>query len=124
MAIGKKPAKPFEGKLHIKAGDTVMIIAGKDKGRTGKVLRVFPGTGKVVVEDLNIVVKHKKGIPTPTDPNPQSGRLEVPAPILASKVALVNAEGKPTRIRIQQNEDGTKTRIAVKGGQPIPEPAR
>jgi large subunit ribosomal protein L24 len=116
--------KQFEGKLHIKRGDTVMIISGKDKGRTGTVLRAYPKTGKVVVEGLNIVVRHVKAQPTQTNPNPESGRIEKPAPILACKVALVNHEGKPTRIRIQKNEDGSKTRIAVKGGQAIPEPER
>ena len=114
----------FEGKLHIKRGDTVMIISGKDKGRTGTVIRTYPKTGKVVIEGLNIIVKHVRAQPTQTNPNPESGRIERPAPILASKVALVNHEGKPTRIRIQQNPDGTKTRIAVKGGQAIPEPER
>jgi len=120
----RKTARPYEGKLFIKTGDTVMIIAGKDKGQTGKVLRVLPNAGKVVVEGLNIVTKHEKGRPTPMNPNPEGGRVEVSAPILACKVALVNNEGKPTRIRIQENPDGSKTRIAVKGGLPIPEPSR
>ncbi len=120
----RKTPKPFEGKLRIKTGDTVQVIAGKDKGRTGKVTKVLPNSGKVIVEDLNIVVKHTKGQPTPTDPNPQGGRLEVAAPILVSKVALLNAEGKPTRVRYQTNEDGTKTRIAARGGAPIAEPEK
>lgn len=119
----RKTAKPFEGKLHIKKGDMVQVIAGKDKGRTGKVLTVYPKTGKVVVEDLNIVTKHTKGQPTKNNPNPQSGRIEVAAPLNVSKVALVNAEGKPTRVRTQQNEDGAKSRVAVKGGQAIPDPS-
>ncbi|MBC8102207.1 MAG: 50S ribosomal protein L24 [Cytophagales bacterium] len=120
----RKTPKPFEGKLRIKTGDTVQVIAGKDKGRTGKVTRVLPKAGKVIVEDLNIVIKHTKGQPTPTEPNPQSGRLEVAAPILVSKVALLNAEGKPTRARYQLNEDGTKTRIAARGGAPIAAPEK
>jgi large subunit ribosomal protein L24 len=120
----RKTPKPFEGKLIIKTGDTVQIIAGKDKGRTGKVTKVLPKDGKVIVEDLNIVVKHTKGQPTPSNPNPQSGRLEVAAPILASKVALLNAEGKPTRVRVEKSEDGTRKRIAVRGGAPIAEPEK
>jgi large subunit ribosomal protein L24 len=120
--MSKTPA--FEGKMFIKRGDTVQIISGKDKGRQGTVTRAFPKTGKVVVEGLNIVVKHLRAQPTQSNPNPESGRVEVSAPILACKVALVNHEGKPTRIRTQVNPDGTKTRIAVKGGQPIPEPDR
>jgi large subunit ribosomal protein L24 len=120
----RKTLKPFEGKIHIKTGDTVMILAGKDRGKTGKVLRVLPKAGKVLIEDLNIVVKHTKGQPTPTNPNPQSGRLEVSAPIQVSKVAVLNADGKPTRVRYQTNADGVKVRVASKGGQPIAEPAR
>jgi len=115
-----KNEKPFEGKLQIRTGDTVEIIAGKDKGRQGKVLQVLPKEGKVIVEGLNIAIRHKKAQPTQSNPNPQSGRIEQPAPILASKVMLVGSDGKPTRIRIQQNEDGSKERIGVRTGQPIP----
>ena len=117
-----RPPKPYEGKMHIKKGDTVQIITGKDKGRSGKVLSVNPKEGTVVVEDLNIVTKHVKGQPTKNNPNPQSGRLEIAAPIAVSKVALVNAEGKPTRVRIQRNDDGSRVRVAVNGGKPIAEP--
>jgi len=120
--MSRTPA--FEGKMFIKRGDTVQIISGKDKGRQGTVTRVYPKTGKVVIEGLNIIVKHMKAQPTQSNPNPESGRVEVAAPILACKVALINHEGKPTRIRTQVNPDGTKTRIAVKGGQAIPEPDR
>lgn len=116
---GKKPAKRFEGKLHIKNGDSVMIITGKDKGRTGKVIQVLPRTGKVVVEGLNIVIRHTKGQPTQQNPNPESGRLSKPAPILASKVMLVGADGKPTRVRVQTDENGNKTRVSTKTGDPI-----
>lgn len=131
---------PYAGKMRIKSGDTVMIISGRDKGKTGKVVGVLPSQGKVIVVDevntrtdeqgntlptpLNAAIKHVKGQPTAQNPNPVGGRVTIPLPISVAKVALVNAEGKPTRIRIQINEDGTKTRIAVKGGQPIPEPER
>lgn len=122
MATQKKPA--FEGKLHIKTGDTVQIISGKDRGKQGKVLRAIPKEGKVVVEGLNLVTKHVRAQPTPSNPNPESGRIQKEAAILACKVMLVNSEGKPTRVRVQTDENGKKVRIAVKGGQPIPEPAR
>ena len=108
--------KAFEGKLFIKKGDTVVAIAGKDKGRSGEVIRAYPKTGKVVVQGLNIVTKHEKAQPTAADPNPQGGRIEVEAPILACKLALVNKEGKPTRIRVEVR-DGKKVRVAVKGGE-------
>ena len=116
---GRKPVQAFEGKLFIKKGDQVEIITGKDKGRQGRVLQVLPKTGKVVVEGLNIVVRHTKAQPTQNNPNPQSGRLEKPAPILASKVMLVAGDGRPTRVRIQTNQDGTKTRISTRTGQPV-----
>jgi large subunit ribosomal protein L24 len=135
----KKPI-PYAGKVFLKKGDRVMIISGKDKGQVGTVSRVFPVAGKVTVVDdsprkdengndlgprpLNRAIKHVRAQPTMSNPNPQSGRIEIALPLHVSKVQLVNAEGKPTRIRIQVNEDGTKTRIAVKGGQPIPDPAR
>lgn len=116
-------AKPgFPGKIKFRKGDTVIVITGKDKGRTGKVLEVHPTEGKVTVEDINVVTKHKKAQPTQNNPNPQAGRIPEPAPILVSKVALMNAEGKPTRVRTETAADGTKTRVAVKGGQPIPVP--
>src|ERR1700712_4397789 len=107
-----KPPKPFVGKLTIKSGDNVIILTGKDKGRTGKVTEVYPKIGKVLVEGLNIVIKHQKGRPTQANPNPES------------KVALVNAEGKATRIRITRAEDGTRTRVATKGGATIAEPVK
>lgn len=122
--MGLKTPKPFEGKLKIKSGDNVIVITGKDKGRTGKVTRVYPQTGKVLVEGLNIVTKHQKARPTQTNANPESGRVSSEAPLLASKVALVNSEGKPTRVSIQRAEDGTRTRIAAKGGATIADPMK
>jgi len=133
-----KPPIPYAGKMFIKKGDRVMIISGKDKGQIGTVSRVLPKAGKLVIVDdtprqdengkdlgprpLNRAIKHVRAQPTVSNPNPESGRIEIALPLHISKVQLVNAEGKPTRIRMQINEDGTKTRIAVKGGQPIPEP--
>ena len=116
---GKKPKPKFEGKLHIKTGDNVEIITGKDKGRRGKVLRVLPKTGKVVVEGLNIMIRHKKPQPTQSNPKPEGGRVEIAAPILASKVMLIGSDDKPTRIRVQKNEDGSKTRISARTGQAL-----
>lgn len=121
MPAPKKPA--FEGKMRIKKGDNVIVLAGKDKGRTGTVAQVLPDEGKVIVEGVNIAIRHTKSQPTQANPNPEGGRVEKSMPLLASKVALVNAEGKPTRVRVQTNPDGSKSRVAVKGGQPIPTPA-
>ena len=126
-----KPPIPYVGKLRIKTGDTVMIISGKDKGKTGKVMQVFPSQGRIIVMDdvntfvdeagntvptpLNAAIKHQKGQPTAQDPNPKGGRISIPLPIAVCKVALVNADGKPTRIRIETDANGVKTRIAEIG---------
>lgn len=114
---GKK-TKPFEGKLLIKKGDTVVVLIGKDKGQKGEVLRAYPKTGKVLVKGINIVTKHQKGQPTPSNPNPEGGRIQVEVPILASKVALLNKDGNPTRIRTEV-KDGKKVRVAAKGGETL-----
>ena len=108
----------FEAKLKVKSGDTVKVLAGKDTGKTGVITRVYPKTGKILVEGVNFVTKHQKAQPTPADPNPTGGKVVVEAPILASKVALVNANGEATRVRTQI-VDGKKVRVAVKGGQVI-----
>jgi large subunit ribosomal protein L24 len=115
----RRSAPKFEGKLHIRKGDTVKVLAGKDAGKTGTVLRVFPKTGKVLVEGLNIAIKHQKAQPTPADPNPQGGRVEVAVPMPAGKVALVNSQGEPTRVRVASGADGKKVRVAVKGGDTL-----
>lgn len=110
--------KAFEGKLHIKKGDTVIVLAGKDKGQKGEVLRAYPKTGKVVVQGINIVTKHEKGTPSPSNPNPEGSIVKVEAPILACKVALVNKDGQATRIRTEV-KDGKRVRVAVKGGETL-----
>jgi large subunit ribosomal protein L24 len=103
-------------KLHITQGDTVQVIAGDDKGKRGKVLKVHPRTGRVTVEGVNIVKRHRR--PTPQTPG---GIIEFPAPIHHSNVMLVDPKsGEPTRIRRRKDADGTLERIAVKSGQPIP----
>jgi large subunit ribosomal protein L24 len=120
----RKAPIPFEGKLLIKKGDTVMVLAGKDKGKTGLVKRAYPKSGKVLVEGINVVTRHVKAQPTPDNPNPEGGRVQAEVPILACKVALLNHEGKPTRVKIEIGKDGKKTRIAAKGGKPIADPAK
>lgn len=108
----------FEAKLKVRKGDTVKVLAGRDAGKTGVISRVYPKTGKIMVDGINIVTKHQKAQPTPNDPNPTGGKITVEAAILASKVSLVNANGDATRIRMQII-DGKKQRVAVKGGQVI-----
>jgi large subunit ribosomal protein L24 len=102
-------------KLRVTKGDTVRIMRGDDKGKEGKVMRVFPKTGRITVEGVNIVKRHRKA----RKAEEQSGIMEFPAPIHASNVMLIDAKGKVTRIRMRIDEDGTKERISVKSGDAI-----
>jgi large subunit ribosomal protein L24 len=98
---------------HIKKNDMVVVIAGRDKGKTGRVLRVLVDKGRVVVEGVNRVWKHVR----PSQRNPQGGRIQKDAAIHLSNVMPVDpgANGKGTRVRTEMR-DGQKHRIAVKSG--------
>ena len=98
----------------IKKGDQVVVLSGKDKGKTGEVVQAMPKDGKVVVRGVNIATRHKK----PSQTNPQGGLERTEAPLHASKVAHVTADGKPTRVRFEVR-DGKKVRVAVKTGEAI-----
>lgn len=90
-------------KLNVKKGDEVLIIAGKDKGRRGKIQRVFPQQNAVLVEGLNLAKKHAK----PTKTNPQGGVIDKALPVNVSKVMVVCPGcSKPTRILQEQSADG------------------
>lgn len=103
-------------KVHVKKGDTVMVIAGKDKGKIGKVIRVIPAKRRVVVEGVNIVKKHMR----PNPKNQQGGIIEMEAPLDSSNVMLVCTKcGRPTRIARRFLEDGTKVRACKKCGEII-----
>ncbi len=107
--------------VHVVVGDNVRVMRGDDKGKEGKILRVFPKTGRVTVDGVNIVKRHRKA----RRPEEQSGIMEHPAPIHASNVMLLDPQsGSPTRTRIRVDEDGTKERLAVKSGEPVPKPVR
>jgi large subunit ribosomal protein L24 len=99
---------------RIKKGDRVIVLSGKDKGKTGDVTLAMPKDGKVVVSGVNIATRHKK----PTQANPQGGLEKSEAPLHISKVAHVTADGKPTRVRFE-TQDGKKVRVAVKTGDKI-----
>jgi large subunit ribosomal protein L24 len=100
----------------IKKGDTVVVLSGKDKGTTGTVSKVMPKEGKVVVEGVNVMTRHRK----PSQANPQGGIDRVPAPMAISKVAVADPKsGKPTRVRFEVSKDGKKVRVAVKSGETI-----
>ncbi len=99
----------------IKKGDSVVVLSGKDKGRTGTVQQVLPKDGKVIVEGINVIARHRK----PSQQNPQGGIDRYPAPMHIAKVALADPkDGKPTRVRFEE-KDGKKVRVAVKSGETI-----
>ena len=101
-------------KLHIKKGDTVYVNAGDDKGRTGKVLKVFVDERRAIVEGLNMVSKSQK----PSAKNPQGGFVKQEAPIHISNLNVVDPKtGKPTRIGRKLNADGKLVRYAKKSGE-------
>ena len=97
---------------HILKGDTVIVTAGNDRGATGEVLRVLPKADRVVVQGINLRAKHLK----PSQANPQGGILRREMPIHISNISPV-VDGKPSRVRFETKPDGTKVRIAVRGGK-------
>ncbi|KRQ87288.1 50S ribosomal protein L24 [Caloramator mitchellensis] len=95
-------------KVHVKRGDTVLVISGKDKGKKGEVLKVFPDKNRVIVKDVNIVSKHVR----PNMANRQGGIIKQEAAIHASNVMLYCTKcNKPTRIAHKILEDGSKVRV-------------
>ena len=99
----------------IRKGDTVVVLSGKDKGKTGEVVRSIPKDSKVVVAGINIAVRHRKA----TQANPQGGLERKEAPMHVSKVAVADPKsGKATRVRFE-TRDGKKVRVAAKSGELI-----
>ena len=102
-------------KLHIKKEDTVIVLAGQDKGKTGKVLKVFVDSNRAIVEGVNMVSKSTK----PSAKNPQGGIVKQEAPLHISNLSLIDPKsGKATRIRIEREGKSIK-RIAKKSGEEI-----
>ncbi len=110
--------------LHVSKGDTVRVMRGEDKGKEGKVLRVYLKTGRVLIEGVNLVKMHRKA----RTAEEQSGIREAPAPVHSSNVMLLDPKsGEPTRTRARFDTDTahverrrTKERVSVKNGEPIP----
>ncbi len=102
-------------KLHVKTGDTVKVIAGNDRGKTGKVVSVKTDANKVVVEGINIITKHNK----PSAKAPQGGIEKKEAPIHASNVQLVDASGKAVRTGRKADANGKLQRYSKKSGDLI-----
>lgn len=104
-------------RLHVSKGDHVRVMRGDDKGKEGKILRVFPKTGRAVVEGVNIVKRHRRA----RKPEEKSEIVDMPAPVHTSKLMLLDPKsGEPTRVRMRIDTDGTKERIAVKSGDSVP----
>ncbi|MDA5110114.1 MULTISPECIES: 50S ribosomal protein L24 [Brevibacillus] len=102
--------------MHVKKGDTVIVIAGKDKGKKGRVLAAYPKKERVLVEGINLVKKHTR----PSQTNPQGGIVTQEAPIHVSNVSLIDPKtGKATRIGYKVLENGKKVRYAKKSGEVI-----
>jgi len=99
----------------IRKGDTVVILSGKDKGKTGEVVRAMPKENKVVVSGVNVHARHRKASQT----NPQGGIERKEAPLHVSNVAIADPKsGKATRVRFEER-DGKKVRVAAKSGELI-----
>jgi len=107
---------PVRVKLHVAKGDLVQVISGDEKGKRGTVLRVYPKTGRVAVDGLNLVKRHRKATQTT-----EAGIVTFPAPMAHSKVMLIDPKSnEPTRIRRRKDADGMVERIAVRSGVAIP----
>jgi large subunit ribosomal protein L24 len=107
---------PERIRIRITKGDTVQVMSGDEKGKRGKVLHVYPKTGRITIEGINLVKRHRRATQ-----NTEGGIIEFPAPIHHSKAMLIDPKsGVPTRVRRRKDADGTVERIAVKSGQPIP----
>ena len=101
---------------RIRSGDTVVVLAGKDRGKTGTVRQVLPKESRVIVEGVNIVKRHTKA----RGPGQPGGIIEKEAALHISNVAIADpATGKPTRVGFRIESDGTKVRVAKASGQTI-----
>jgi large subunit ribosomal protein L24 len=100
--------------MKLKKGDTVVVIAGKDKGKEGEIAQVLPSTNQLIVTGVNTAKKHQKA----RRANEQGGIIDRDMPIHASNVMLVH-KGKPTRVGYRLNDDGSKVRVAKRTGEVI-----
>lgn len=103
-------------KVHVRKKDTVVVISGKDKGKTGEVLAVYPKKATVLIKDVNVITKHQK----PNKANIQGGIINREAPINSSKVMLYCTKcNSATRISSKLLDDGTKVRVCKKCGETL-----
>jgi large subunit ribosomal protein L24 len=112
--IRQKPV--VRHRLRITKGDTVQVISGDDKGKRGTVLRVYPKTGRITIEGVNVITKHQRASQTV-----EAGIVRREAPIHHSKAMLIDPKSnEPTRVRRRKDDDGTMERISVKSGESMP----
>jgi large subunit ribosomal protein L24 len=117
MGGGRRGPAPVRQKVHVRRGDRVRVIRGNFAGQEGTVLRVLTKENRVVVEGVNMRKRHMR----PTQANPEGGIITFEAPIHASNVMLIDPNtGEPSRVRQRIDADGTKERVSVRGGNPIP----
>ena len=102
-------------KLHVKKGDSILVIAGDSKGSKGKILKVYPETERVLIEGVNMVKRHTK----PSAKYPNGGIIEKEAPIHISNVKVIDNAGNATRIGRKAGEDGKLVRYSKKSGEII-----
>ncbi len=115
----RKKQDKFEGHMRLKRGDEVVVLAGKDRGKRGKIVQVEPDKGFVYVEGVNIQVRHQRPRQaTRAMPQTQTGRIERPGPLHRSKVMLVDPRsGKPTKVAMGRTADGRRGRISKRSGE-------
>jgi len=102
--------------LRIKKNDQVIVVAGKDKGKTGKILKVLPSKNRAIVEHINMVKKAQRK----TQENQKGGFVEIEMPIHLSNIMLIDKKtNKPTRFGVSVAKDGTKSRVSKKSGDVI-----
>jgi large subunit ribosomal protein L24 len=115
--MARRSRQPAQVRTLIRRGDRVKVIRGNHRGQEGTVLRVDREKNRVVVEGVNLRKRHRK----PSAQDPEGGIISFEAPIHASNVMLIDpSTGEPSRVRLQQNADGTKDRVSIKSGRPIP----
>ena len=116
LGAARHALKTSREPIHVTTGDVVRIMRGDDAGKEGKVIKVHHKTGRITIEGINIVKKHRRA----RSAEETSAIIEMAAPMNASNVMLIDPQsGQPTRVRSRIDADGTKERIAVKSGQSI-----
>jgi large subunit ribosomal protein L24 len=117
MGVARKRHEPGTFKMHVRKGDTVLVLTGKDNGKRGRIIEALPRQERVIVEDVNLVTKHQKPRSLQPTARQQAGRVQMPAPLHVSNVQLVCPNcNRPTRIAHREVE-GRSTRVCKHCGE-------